>query len=227
MRIDRLSTGQALTQNGCGMQMATASPLAGAWIDAYDGHHPIVDVGCAYGLAVKEAAARSVPVLAIDCCEEHLEAVLHFLNGPQCDRALAALHATLVPGGLLFVTAQSVEGFLKVVFPDGNAEARRVRDGVAKRAAAGERWPGTYVMESEDVDLEQIYSGVLRESVGAHLPPEALRAATPKYEVVHTAQHLRAGAERAGLIVVSAVETSHPGYPDGADVVQLVARRPL
>lgn len=208
--------------------------------------------------------ARSVPVLAIDCCEEHLEAVrhtcaglpsfegarfgrlpddlslpaasassilvaevLHFLNGPQCDRALAALHATLVPGGLLFVTAQSVEGFLKVVFPDGNAEARRVRDGVAKRAAAGERWPGTYVMESEDVDLEQIYSGVLRESVGAHLPPEALRAATPKYEVVHTAQHLRAGAERAGLIVVSAVETSHPGYPDGADVVQLVARRPL
>ena len=36
-----------------------------------------------------------------------------------------------------------------------------------------------------------------------------------------------AGAERAGLIVVSAVETSHPGYPDGADVVQLVARRPL
>ena len=58
MRIDRLSTGQALTQNGCGMQMATASPLAGAWIDAYDGHHPIVDVGCAYGLAVKEAAVR-------------------------------------------------------------------------------------------------------------------------------------------------------------------------
>ena len=68
------------TANQTGFEMAQTSPVFDQWIASYDGLHPLLDIGCAYGLNVAAAAERlrseaEVKVVACDCAEEHLRAV--------------------------------------------------------------------------------------------------------------------------------------------------------
>eukprot|EP00913_Durusdinium_trenchii_P026155 g24537.t1 len=74
------------TANQTGFEMAKTSPLLDSWISAYDGVHPLLDVGCAYGRNVSAAVERlgarwahadqeGLRVVACDCAQEHLDAV--------------------------------------------------------------------------------------------------------------------------------------------------------
>lgn len=71
------------TANETGFEMAMASPLLGHFVAAYDGQHPLLDMGCAYGrnvysalkLLPKSEEDARVKVIACDCAQEHLDAV--------------------------------------------------------------------------------------------------------------------------------------------------------
>lgn len=65
--------GCAPTANGKGFQMSTKSPLFQDWIKAYDGKHPILDCGCAYGINSISAAKDGAQVIAVDMAQEHLQ----------------------------------------------------------------------------------------------------------------------------------------------------------
>ena len=47
-----------MTNNNKGMEMSTLSPLFEEWVQSYDGEHPLVDLGCAFGRNVSAAATR-------------------------------------------------------------------------------------------------------------------------------------------------------------------------
>lgn len=73
------------TVNQTGFEMAETNPLLADFVSAYDGLHPLLDIGCAYGRNVAAAvrmlgAGHVAPdprlqVVACDCALEHLEAV--------------------------------------------------------------------------------------------------------------------------------------------------------
>lgn len=70
------------TANETGFEMAMASPLLEHFAAAYDGQHPLLDMGCAYGRNVCSALKllpydedAKVKVIACDCAQEHLDAV--------------------------------------------------------------------------------------------------------------------------------------------------------
>lgn len=60
--------------------------------------------------------------------------VLHFLDGPTLERAFAAVHGWLEPGGAFFV----------LVMTPSLSYYRRLRPAYEERAARGERWPGMF-----------------------------------------------------------------------------------
>lgn len=67
--------GLTLTKNRKGVELTTASPLFEQWIEAYDGVHPIVDIGAAYGMNVGQALAKGIRVVALDCDHRHLDEI--------------------------------------------------------------------------------------------------------------------------------------------------------
>ncbi len=73
-----LPDGGRMTNNNKGMEMSTLSPLFEEWVQSYDGEHPLVDLGCAFGRNVFAAATRlaetqaTTRVLAYDCDDSHL-----------------------------------------------------------------------------------------------------------------------------------------------------------
>ena len=64
------------TLNNTGFQMASVSPLYNEWINSYDEMHPLMDLGCAYGINTYPALDFGVPVIALDMEKGHLEEVL-------------------------------------------------------------------------------------------------------------------------------------------------------
>lgn len=63
--------------------MSEPSPLVKFWVQSFDGIHPLLDVGCAYGRNVQTAHnllkekidSNKTIILACDCNEGHLAAV--------------------------------------------------------------------------------------------------------------------------------------------------------
>ena len=85
--VKELPGGQRATTNKTGMEMSTISPLHQEWVASYDGTHPLVDIGCAYGRNTYAASQvlsstlgepvvrASARILAVDCSEIHLSEV--------------------------------------------------------------------------------------------------------------------------------------------------------
>mmetsp|Transcript_10423 Transcript_10423/g.20839 ORF Transcript_10423/g.20839 Transcript_10423/m.20839 type:complete len:301 (+) Transcript_10423:71-973(+) len=78
-----LDGGGKMTLNGTGLEMSEPSPLVKFWVQSFDGIHPLLDVGCAYGRNVQTAHnllkekidSNKTIILACDCNEGHLAAV--------------------------------------------------------------------------------------------------------------------------------------------------------
>lgn len=104
--IIELEGGGKMTLNGTGLEMSDPSPLVNHWVDSYDGVHPLVDVGCAYGRNVQAAHNLlkhridsnddQTIILALDCNEAHLAAVDN-LNLPGVETAFARLPENFPP----------------------------------------------------------------------------------------------------------------------------------
>lgn len=67
--------GLTLTKNRKGVELATHSPLVEQWMASYDGVHPIVDIGAAYGMNVGLALEKGIRVVALDCDHRHLNEI--------------------------------------------------------------------------------------------------------------------------------------------------------
>ena len=104
--IIELEGGGKMTLNGTGLEMSDPSPLVHHWVESYDGIHPLVDVGCAYGRNVQAAHNLlkdkvdsnndQTIILACDCNEGHLAAVNN-LNLPGVETAFARLPENFPP----------------------------------------------------------------------------------------------------------------------------------
>ena len=61
------------TLNNTGFQKGTTSMLIDEWINSYDGIHPLLDIGCAYGINTFKALELGIPTIALDMDSRHLE----------------------------------------------------------------------------------------------------------------------------------------------------------
>lgn len=105
--IIELDGGGKMTLNGTGIEMSQPSPLVKYWAQSFDGIHPLLDVGCAYGRNVQTAHNllkdqidsrnndRTI-ILACDCNEGHLAAVNN-LRLPGVETSFARLPENFPP----------------------------------------------------------------------------------------------------------------------------------
>ena len=212
------------TQNGMGWTAALPGQVSEQFIAfARDCHRPVVDIGCAYGVAAIPAGAIAVdleighlramppelprvvgrfPELAfrpggLDAV--HASNVLHFLTGEELVEGVRRMAEWLAPGGKVFVQASTpfqrpFAGFL----PE-----------FARRVAAGEAWPG-WVAETRRITK---YSRLHQYPASIHLLEETvLRRLFSDWEIEYCGYYRRHGLP-ASL------------YGDGRESVGLIARR--
>ena len=55
--------------------MSRPCPLIDDWIHSYDSQHPLLDVGCAYGINTFPALEKDIPIIAMDMDSRHLQIV--------------------------------------------------------------------------------------------------------------------------------------------------------
>ena len=67
------TSGCIATKNQTGYQCASPSPVVPSGLEAYDGTHSLLDIGCAYGINTLEALKLGIPTIAIDNNQGHLE----------------------------------------------------------------------------------------------------------------------------------------------------------
>ncbi|KAK3087122.1 hypothetical protein FSP39_002016 [Pinctada imbricata] len=68
------------TLNNRGYQMATPSPLLQDWLSSYDGQHPLLDIGCAYGINTYKALELGIPTVSMDLEKKHLDILLQNMD---------------------------------------------------------------------------------------------------------------------------------------------------
>ena len=61
------------TLNNTGFQLSKPSTLCDDCLRSYDGKHPLLDVGCAYGINTFVALTSDIPTIALDMEERHLQ----------------------------------------------------------------------------------------------------------------------------------------------------------
>lgn len=130
--------GAKVTLNRTGFEMGASSPLLDHWVRCYDGKHPLVDIGCAFGrnsqAALENLHFRLGPptmtrVVAVDCDQRHLQAVKELgLSGLETiyGRLPDSLPASSTIGGgasgilisevLHFLKGEDIEHSIRSVF---------------------------------------------------------------------------------------------------------------
>jgi len=114
-----LNGGGKMTLNGTGIEMSEPSPLVKFWTQSFDGIHPLVDIGCAYGRNVQAAHNflkdkidnsnnDQTIILACDCNEGHLAAVNN-LQLPGIKTAFARLPENFPPQILFDNTNNNIQ----------------------------------------------------------------------------------------------------------------------
>lgn len=127
-----LPGGQKSTMNNTGFEMAEVSPLHAEWLSAYDGEHPLLDIGAAYGrntvaaaIALEGSGTAGKPrVLACDCDEGHLEHIdalnvpgVKTVQGRLPELALEArVSGVLCSEVLHFLSGDAIDATLQKVF---------------------------------------------------------------------------------------------------------------
>jgi SAM-dependent methyltransferase len=184
---------------------------------------PVVDVGCAYGVAAIPAGAIAVdleighltgmpagmdrvvgrfPELAFRAGSlgaVHASNVLHFLTGEELEEGVQRMGEWLAPGGQVFVQAST---------PFQRPFAGFVPE-FARRVAAGEPWPGWVAETREITDYRRLH----QYPASIHLLDEGvLRRLFAGWEISYCGYYRRHGLP-ASL------------YFDGRESVGLVAGR--
>ena len=73
--IKMLESGQILTTNNKGTQMSKPSPGFLYWIKGWDRKHPILDIGCGYGINTLAALDLQIETVAVDASKVQVEVV--------------------------------------------------------------------------------------------------------------------------------------------------------
>ncbi len=247
--------GQIATRTKRGMQMAKPSPLLKIWLDSADGVHPLVDIGCAYGINTLEAVRQGIATIGIDLGEEHfplLRELYHELTSNSL-RPLGSLQlisasvleplpiddaslAGIVMGEVLhFIPGDAAAGVFKQLY------AKLIPGGTL--CLHGAHLDGMAAMINGPTILEEIER---KRLAGVRWPGEMTDVslfmnnilqpldfpdnAKPDFFHVFSLEQVRALAEEAGFEIVSLAAAMHPGYPEfmrtSTSNLQLHARRP-
>ena len=219
------------------------------WVNAYDGLHPLADIGAAYGTNTIPALERA-RVVAMDIEVRHLEGLrertparrLHHLETGYgrlpdgLDWAEASFSGILVSEVLHFLSPDEVPHALqelhRLLVPGGRLVLTAI---------------SFYNLNVEMLGLVQELEARFRDDVGATafpgwfpdysmglaLIPEAYRAHVPNVIHYFSATQLRTLATRAGFEVELARMATAPYYPPYAlcpkysqEQVGLIARKP-
>lgn len=212
------------TQNGMGWAAAVPGQVSEQFIAFARGcHRPVVDIGCAYGVAAIPAGAIAVdlemghlramppgvprlvgrfPDLAFrpgSLDAVHASNVLHFLTGEELVEGVRRMAEWLASGGKVFVQAST---------PFERPFARFLPE-FARRLAAGEPWPGWMAETRAFTDHRRLH----QVPAAIHLLEETvLRRLFSGWEIEYCGYYRRHGLP-ASL------------YGDGRESVGLIARR--
>ena len=235
-----LPDGGRMTNNNKGMEMSTLSPLFEEWVQSYDGEHPLVDLGCAFGRNVSAAATRlaetqaTTRVLAYDCDDSHL-AYTRENSPPGVETAFA-----MAPDSLPSVKASGILIGEVLHFVDGDgieATLSWARDALVPGGALCVTVGTAFVNFLPDANgncpIQAAAQKTWEANAGAEWPgsqginhQEIMASASrdeqlcgmpnkqlPTYYHPIAAKDLARACERAGLEVVLAREQFHPGWP--------------
>ncbi|MBE2179552.1 MAG: class I SAM-dependent methyltransferase [Chthoniobacterales bacterium] len=108
----------------CDLSASELAVLAASAPESHRRHLVLLPAGFPDGFTVGDGSLAAV--LAAQ--------VLHFFDGPAVERAFAAAHRWLAPGGAFHV----------LVMTPSLSYYSKLRGAYEKRAAAGERWPGIF-----------------------------------------------------------------------------------
>ena len=242
------------TLNHKGFQMSTTSPLFEDWIESYDGKHPLLDVGCAYGINTFAALHQDIPVIALDMDREHLKKVEQ--NQPTAKSHLLScvfgklpddipIPDSSVSGILLaecahFLDEKEITPALTLLFeklsPNGclciTTMSIHYLDGIDDPAVSqfyekktkGMKWPGVLHFNTN-------YWLKLTNSANCLREVSDIWAAKPSFANFTDINELKEELVRIGFEIVSAEECQHLGYPAAVREnhranIQIIARKP-
>mmetsp|Transcript_4261 Transcript_4261/g.12835 ORF Transcript_4261/g.12835 Transcript_4261/m.12835 type:complete len:265 (+) Transcript_4261:367-1161(+) len=237
-----LPGGGRMTMNAMGLEMSTTSPLLNEWVAAYDGRHPLVDIGCAYGkntcaaadivkAAIGTPAPDEVRVVACDFEEGHLAYTrahappgvkTTFAKLPDALPDVEKASGILIAEVLHFVDGAAIDATLawaaRVLVPGGVVALH----GCTPWMNCAPDVTGACPIASAALPLYEAHAGEPWPGDSGVDPRELMARASlagmpnenlPTYFHVFASQDLAAACERAGLEVVLARDAWHSGYP--------------
>mmetsp|Transcript_28179 Transcript_28179/g.45284 ORF Transcript_28179/g.45284 Transcript_28179/m.45284 type:complete len:285 (+) Transcript_28179:210-1064(+) len=83
------------TLNGMGFQFSCPNVFHDKWVGAFDGEHPVLDIGCAFGINTFPAAEKGIPVIAMDFEREHLKIVKREATNKNVQRFVTVMEGKL------------------------------------------------------------------------------------------------------------------------------------
>ena len=219
------------------------------WVDAYDGTHPLADIGAAYGTNTIPALARA-RVVAMDMDTQHLE-VLRQRTPPalrphletrygklpeDLDGAEASFSSILVSEVLHFLSPREVpqafEALLRLIVPRGTLVLTALSFYNLNTDMLG-LVPELEAKFRADVDATAFPGWFPDYAMGKSLIPEPYRSHIPDLIHFFSADQLRTLADRAGFDVELARMATPTSYPPFAfcdkynkEQVGLIARKP-
>ena len=237
------------------MQFATTTPVLQDWLESFDGTHPLLDIGCAYGINRFEALKLGIPTIALDTHNVHLDVVkqvaderayktltcllgslpddipvpdeslsgvlvsevLHLLTAEQIAISFQTIFKKLLKGGIVAVSAMSVNSFRDV---DSDFVKRFFQD-----KDKGIKWPGYY--EAYDkIGAPKLDAFAKEDEIGVYN-----EKSNPKFVNLCILSQITDEVEKTGFDIILAKEGQHPGYICGMNLIpgsniQVVARKP-
>jgi len=219
------------------------------WVDAYDGTHPLADIGAAYGTNTIPALERA-RVVAMDMDTQHLE-VLRQRTPPELrphletrygklpddlDCAEASFSSILVSEVLHFLSPREVpqafEELFRLIVPGGKLVLTALSFYNLNTEMLG-LVPELEAKFRADVDATAFPGWFPDYSMGKSLIPEPYRSHIPDLIHFFSADQLRTLADRAGFDVELARMATPTSYPPFAfcdkynkEQLGLIARKP-
>ena len=250
-----LKCGCLSTMNAKGAQFSTTTPVLRDWLESFDGIHPLMDIGCAYGINTLEALKLAIPTIALDTHQVHLDVVKQVADERAYDTLSCllgslpddipipdeSLSGALVSEVLHFLTGEQIGNSFHTVFKKlqkGGILAvstmsvnsfRDVDSGFVRRffqdKDEGIKWPGYY--EAYDkIGAPKFEALARQEEIGVYN-----EVSNPKFMNLCILSQITEEVEKAGFEIIWAKEGQHPGYMCGMNLIpgsniQVVARKP-
>ena len=220
------------------------------WVEAYDGRHPLADIGAAYGVNTIPALEWT-QVVAMDIATRHLDALRERVPARflprletrygrlpnEIDAANASFSGILVSEVLHFLSPAEIslafQELYRLLTPGGKLVLTAISFYNLNTETLG-IVPELEARFRDDVDATVFPGWFPDYSAGLALIPETYRANVPNVIHFFSDAQLRALAARAGFEVELARMAHAPYYPPYAlcpkynrEQVGLIARKPL